>query len=95
MGPYFQKGPLYLDFTRGFPNLKKIQSLAMEYYPGLHTISELYHIILYSRGNLKEIVLIVGPGAYLFYNRLNGRNIKFIKLKDDTIPIASYEPQLP
>jgi hypothetical protein len=95
MGPYFQKGPLYLDFTRGFPDLKKIQSLAMEYYPGSHTIGELCHIILCSKGNLKEIVLAVGPGAYLFYNRLDGRNIKFIEPKDDTIPIATYEPQLP
>jgi hypothetical protein len=94
MGPYFQKGPLYLDFTRGFPDIKKIQSLAMEYYPGSHTIGELCHIILCSKGNLKEIVLAVGPGAYLFYAHLDGRNIKFIEPKDDTISIGTYEPQL-
>jgi hypothetical protein len=95
MTPYFQQGPLYLEFARSFPDIKKIQSLAMEYYPGSHTINELCHMIICSEGNLKEIVLAVGPRAYLFYDRLDGRNIKFVEPKNDTLPVGTYEPQFP
>ena len=97
MTPYFQKGSSYLDFVEGFPAITKIQSLAIDYYPGLYTVEELCHIIFCSEGNLKEILLAVRPGAHLFNDRLDGRSIKFVEPKDDTItiPIKTYEPQLP
>ena len=63
----------------------------MEYYPGSYIINELYYIIIYFKGNLKEIILVVRPCIYLFYNRLDKRNIKFIKPKNDTLPIGTYE----
>jgi hypothetical protein len=82
---------LYLDFARSFPNIKKIQSLAIEYYPGLYIINKLCYIIICSKGNLKEIVLAVKPRIYLFYNRLDERNIKFIKPKNNTLSIGIYK----
>jgi hypothetical protein len=63
----------------------------MEYYPGLYIINKLCYIILCSKGNLKEIVLVIGPRVYLFYNRLDRRNIKFIKPKDDMLLIGIYK----
>jgi hypothetical protein len=82
---------LYLNFTRSFLNIKKIYSLAIEYYPGLYIINKLYYIILCFKGNLKEIVLAIRLRVYLFYNRLDRRNIKFIKPKDNTLLIGIYE----
>ncbi|KAM0132866.1 hypothetical protein ACHAP3_006155 [Botrytis cinerea] len=97
MTPFCQKGPLYVDFAEGFPGINQIQSLAIDYYPGSHIIEELFHIIFCSEENLTEILLAVGPGAYSWEDRLDGRSIKFVEPKDDTIsiPIRMYEPQLP
>ena len=96
MTPFCQKGPLYMNFAEGFPDIQKIQSLALDYYPGSHIIDELCHIIFCSEGNLKEILLAVGPGAYQRDARLDGRIIKFVEPKHDTItiPIRTYELQL-
>ena len=67
----------------------------MEYYSDLYIINKLYYIIIYSKGNLKEIVLTIRLCVYLFYNHLDRRNIKFIKPKNNTLPIGTYKPQFP
>lgn len=97
MTPFYQEGPLYMEFAEGFPSIREIQSLAIDYYPGSHIVEELCLIIFCSTGNLKEILLAVGPGSYLFNDRLDGRSIKFIEPKDDTItiPLRTYELPLP
>ena len=89
--PFCQKRPLYVDFAEGFPGMNKMQSVAIDYYPGSHIIEELFHIILCSRGNLTEVLLAVGPGEFSWEDRPDGRSIKFVEPKDDTIWIAPAE----
>ncbi|KAH8650302.1 hypothetical protein BGZ60DRAFT_550769 [Tricladium varicosporioides] len=36
---------LYVEFAEGFPDIKQVQSLAIDYYPDSHIIKELCHIM--------------------------------------------------
>ena len=54
-------------------------------------INKFYYIIIYFKENLKKIVFTIRLYIYLFYNYLNKRNIKFIKLKNNILLIEIYK----
>lgn len=85
--PDHKEKSLYSSFASRFPNIARIHSLAIDFSPGSDFMWDLCVMLSCSKGNLKEILLVVTKDSYVFSNNLDEKQIRFSKPKDNVIPI--------
>ena len=89
--PYEQMDQLYLEFARRFPDVAKIQSLAVEFIIPTSAIEqELYDPHVPPPENLTELLLVVGRGSDRVYDFRSGGSIKFSEPGDGRIPDGAF-----